>query len=113
MHQLMDRLLGRNISVLYDATNLRKEHRRTLYEIGERNKARFVLVDVRAPENVILKRLHERESGGSDSDAGVEVYEALREGADAIDQPHFVVESTGDIGPAVDKILDELKGVNV
>ena len=113
VHELIDQLLGRNISVLYDATNLREEHRQTLYEIGARNGARFALVDVRAPQTVILKRLHERKPGQSDSDAGVEVYEALRKSADAIDRPHFVIESTGDIGPAVDKILDELKEVNV
>ncbi len=113
VHELIDRLLGRNISVLYDATNLREEHRRTLYEIGTRNGARFALVDVRAPESVILKRLHERKPGQSDSDAGVEVYEALRKDADAIERPHFVVESTGDVGPAVDNILDALQEVNV
>ena len=113
VHELINRLLARNISVLYDATNLREEHRRTLYEIGTRNGARFALVDVRAPESVILKRLHERKPGQSDSDAGVEVYEALRKDAEAIEQPHFVVESTGDIGPAVDEVLGEIKEVKL
>jgi DegV family protein with EDD domain len=113
VHELIQRLLLRKISVLYDATNLRGGHRRTLSAIAERTGARFLLVDVRAPEDVIRARLTEREPGGDDSDADLIVYEKLRAGAEAIDHPHLVVESNGDINDAVDKIVEGLKEVNV
>ncbi|MFQ5473931.1 MAG: AAA family ATPase [Dehalococcoidia bacterium] len=115
VHELIGRLLARGVSVLYDATNLKEQHRQDLYEIGERNEARLQLVQVRAPEAVIRKRLRERRHGDGDgaSDAGIDVYESMRDSEEPIRRPHLTVDTSEDIIAAVDKILDELRKVNV
>ena len=114
VHELIGRLLARGVSVLYDATNLKENHRRVLYEIGEKNEAIFKLVQVRASDEVIRERLSKRKRGDGDaSDAGIDVYESMRDGEELIRRPHLTVDTTDGIMPAVDKILDELREVNV
>lgn len=113
VHELIDRLLSRKISVLYDATNLKEQHRRVLYAIGEANGARLRIVRVHSPEDVILGRLGSRSARSSEawaSDANEEVYEAMRLGAEPIERPYIEVDASGEISAAVDKIVRELRG---
>lgn len=116
MHALLDRLLAHRIAVIYDATNLRQEHRRPLYEIAERHGARYVVVQVTAPEDVALRRLEcrLRERDPLDrSDAGPAVYARMRSEVEPIGRDHLVVDTAGDIEGGVDMILRELQGVSV
>lgn len=113
VHVLIDRLLASQVSVLYDATNLKEQHRRVLYEIAEANDARLHIVRVHSPEHVILGRLKDRSARSAEawsSDADEEVYEAMRFGAEPIERPHVEVDTSGDISAAVDKIVNDLRG---
>lgn len=110
VHALIDRLLSRGVSVLYDATNLKEEHRRILYDIGERNRARIAIVRVVSDDAIIRERLRTRRSSpdATLSDATEEVFEVMRRGAEPIQRPHTVVDATGDVSAAVDKIVGSL-----
>lgn len=112
VHALIDRLLARKVSVLYDATNLKEEYRRPLYEIGERNGARVKVVRVVSPEEVALRRLRERREGSGErwsSDADEDVYEMMRLEAEPVAGPHAEVDASGDVSEAVDKIVRKLR----
>lgn len=113
-HALLDRLLARGIPTALDATNLREIHRRPLYGIADKRGAKLILVDVQAPPPLVRQRLEARRRGENPwdhSQAGAEVYERMRQQAEPIQQPHLVVDTSQDIGPALDKLVGELKGV--
>lgn len=115
-HALLDTLLARGIPALLDATNLKEVHRRPLYRIAERRGARLVLVQVEAPQEMVRQRLEGRARGENpwdQSEASVEVYEKMRAGAEPIQRPHLIVDTSGDIRPALDMVLRELQEVNV
>jgi predicted kinase len=114
-HDLIKQLLLRGISVLFDATNLKEAHRRPLYAIAERTGARLLIVEVRAGEDLVRRRLENRLAAGNPldrSDATLDVYDIMRGDAEPIEGPHIVIESnSGDDGHAVDRILLELERV--
>ena len=49
VHHLIERLLRKGISLIFDATNLSEQHREYLYSIAERLDIKLVLVRVEAP----------------------------------------------------------------
>jgi hypothetical protein len=111
-HYVLDRLLGAGISALLDATNLREAHRRQLYAIADRHRAKLVLVSLRAPAAVVEGRLaaRARRSDPADlSDADTEVYQRMRSLDEPIERPHIVVDTSADIEPAVEAVLRELE----
>ncbi len=116
-HVLLERLLARGVSVVLDATNLKEIHRRPLYRIAEEQGARLVLVQVKAPPAVIRGRLDARSFQGrsgnpwDQSEAGHDVYEKMREEAEPLQREHLVVDTSVEIGRAVEKILRELRQV--
>lgn len=112
VHALIDRLLSRKVSVLYDATNLKEQHRRELYAIGEANGARLRVIRIHSPEKVALGRLSERSGARKESwssDANADVYEAMRLEAEPIERPYIEVDTSRDLKKAVDKIVRELR----
>ncbi len=116
-HGLLEELLGRGIPVLLDATNLKEMHRRPLYGIAERTGARLLLVEVRAGEDVVRRRLEGRQAAADNpwdsSDATLEVFEKMGREAEPIEGPHLVVDATGDISEAVKRVMHELQDVTV
>lgn len=113
-HVVLDRLLARGVSAVLDATNLREAHRRPLYQLAERRGARLVVVQVTAPEEMAKERLRRRRRGetpGDISEAGLEVYDKMRADAEPVRRPHIVVDTSKDVGPALDKILAELQAI--
>ena len=115
-HALLDRLLARKIPTVLDATNLREIHRRPLYQIAEKHGAGLLLVEVRAPPELVRHRLEARlrgENPWDQSEAGPEVYERMRQQAEAIQRPHLVVDTSRDTGPALDELVRELQAVQV
>jgi len=114
---LLERLLARGVSVVLDATNLKEIHRRPLYRIAEEQGARLVLVQVKAPPEVIRGRLDARSFQGrsgnpwDQSEAGHDVYEKMSEEAEPIQREHLVVDTSAEIGRAVEEILRELRKV--
>lgn len=114
-HALLDRLLARGVSALLDATNLKEIHRRPLYRIAENRGARLVLVEVQAPREVVESRLERRSRGENpwdQSEAGLDVYEKMRAGAEPIQRPHLTVDTSGDLEEALAIILRELQEVS-
>ena len=113
-HGLLDRLLARGTPVVLDATNLGELQRRPLYRIVEKHEARLVLVQVKAPLKVVQQRLEARARGDNpwdQSTAGYEVYERMRKDVEPIERAHIVVDTSGDVLPAVDEIVRELEEV--
>ncbi len=110
-HVLIEDLLRRGISVIFDATNLMEHHREPLYNIAERLKAKLVIVKVEAPPEVVRERLRRRAESpeaGEKSDADWEVYRKMLGDREKIRRNHFVVDTSRDIAPVVDKIAREL-----
>ena len=111
-HALIEDLLRRDISVLFDATNLVEHFRERLYNIAHRTGAKLILVHVEAPEDVIAHRLSQREAGNADSEdistAGLDVYRRMAPRVEPIRRNHYALDTSRDIAPVVEKIAREL-----
>lgn len=117
IHLLVERLLRRGISVILDATNLFETHREHLYSIAERTEAKLILVEVRAPPEVVHARMEERRSLRSQgaavsSDADWSVYLQMEPSVEPIRRRHYVVDTSQEISPVIDKILKEINTGN-
>jgi len=111
IHLLTERLLKRGISVILDATNLSERHRERLYSIAGRLNIKLILVRVEAPPEVVQERLKTRQEGvdpGNKSDAGWEVYQRMKPTVERIRRNHYVVDTSRDIAPVLDKIVREV-----
>jgi predicted kinase len=107
-HRLVEELLKEDYRVIFDATNLTEGFRQPLYDIAERLETPLTLVRLTAPGEVIRRRLDERAAGlrsDSYSDADWLVYCRLSPGEEPIKRPHFVVDSSQDISPALEEIV--------
>jgi predicted kinase len=111
IHLLTEDLLQKNIPVILDATNLSEPHRERLYHIADRAKAKLILVWVEAPPEVVRQRLLQRAQGitRSHSDADWTVFQKMQPTVDRIRRNHFVVDTSRDITPVIDKIIRALK----
>lgn len=104
IHAAIDRLLGRRISAILDATNLTEYARRPLYRLAERHGARLILVRLQAPPPVVEERLAARArglGGPTASDADVTVYRRMRRRVRPVPREHLDVDTSRDIEPAV------------
>lgn len=112
IHLLIDELLKKGIPVILDATNLTEQHRSYLYSIAEHQNARLILVNVKAPAEVVEARLRTRQTDkkpGEKSDADWEVYQAMKPRAEGINRRHYVVDTSQDITPVLNKIVREIQ----
>ena len=110
-HQVLDRLLARGIPAVLDATNLQEIHRRQLYRIAEKHNAKVVLVSLAAPPPLLRQRLEARQARPNpwdNSDAGIAVYERLRRQAEPIHDRHITVDTSQDIEPGLQAVLQQL-----
>lgn len=108
-HLLLAELLGAGYAVVFDATNRTERARQPLYAIAERAKARLVILEFDVPEEVARQRLAGRAAGAAAgyvdySDADWRIYCQMRQGGEPISRPHWQVDSTGDIGPVVERV---------
>lgn len=111
VHSLIEWLLKNNVPVIFDATNLSEYNREYLYRISDRAGAKLVLISVEAPPAVAYQRLQARKSGtipDSKSDADWEIYRQMMPKAEKIQRNHFVVDTSRDITPVIDKIIRTL-----
>ena len=107
-HQLIEKLLKRGISIILDATNLSERYRENLYSIAEHLDARLILVHVKAPPEIVRKRLEVRlENTDGNSDADWDVYKRMKPRVQRISRNHFAVDTSEDITSALDKIVRE------
>lgn len=107
-HLLIRQLLSNGIPVIFDATNLSERHRERLYHIADRVGTRLFLIRVIAPPSVTRERLQARKEHRDPedkSDADLEVYNRMAQKVDKIWRNHFVVDTSQDIAPALEKIL--------
>jgi len=110
-HSLIELLLKSGVSVIIDATNLSERHRERFYRISDRTGARLVLVRVEAPPAVAYERLQARKQGinpHDKSDADWEVYRRMKQRIEKFRRNHFVVDTSRDINPVIDKIVRAL-----
>ena len=109
IHQLVDRLLVKGISIILDATNLSERYRERLYSIADRLGIKLVLVRVEAPPEVVKKRFEtRRRSSGDKSDADWAVYQKMKSSVEKIRRNHYAVDTSRDITPVLDKIVKEV-----
>ena len=107
-HDLIEQLLEKGVPLIFDATNLSERNRERLYFITDRTGAKLVLVRVEAPSATVYQRLKARGEGANPddkSDADWEVYRRMKPRVDKIQRNHFVVDTSRDISPVVDKIV--------
>lgn len=111
IHNLIEWLLKNSLPVIFDATNLSEHNREYLYRISDRAGARLILISVEAPPAIAFQRLQERKNGASTdskSDADWEIYRQMQPKAEKIRRNHFVVDTSRDIDPVIDKIIRTL-----
>ena len=110
IHHLIEQLLKRGVRVVLDATNLSERYREYLYSIADRLSARLILVQVEAPPEMVQARLRRRvkERNGA-SEADWAVYERMSTTVEAIHRQHYVLDTSRDITPVLDKIVKEIE----
>jgi hypothetical protein len=112
LHLLIEELLSKGIPVLLDATNLVEHHRERLYRITDRQGAKLIIVHVEAPVRLVRERLQGRTQVATpedNSEAGWVIYQRMKPKVQKIPRHHFVLDSSRDITPVIDKVLRELK----
>ncbi len=108
-HLLLERLLGRGVSIIFDATNLSERNREHLYSIADRLDVKLVLVRVEAPPQIVYQRLRARgENSESKSDADWMVYRKMKPSVERICRNHYAVDTSRDIAPVLDKIVRQV-----
>ena len=111
IHSLIEWLLKLGLPVCFDATNLSESNREYLYRISERAGARIILISVEAPPEVVCRRLQARRTATnpeSKSDADWEIYRQMKPKAEKIRRNHFVVDTSRDITPVINKVIRSL-----
>ena len=108
IHVLIERLLRKGIPIILDATNLSERYREYLYSIADRLNVRLILVRVEAPPEVVQERLMNRtRDTEAKSDADWAVYQKMKHTVQRIRRKHYVVDTSRDITPVLDKIVRE------
>ena len=106
IHEVIDLLLKRPVSVVLDATSLAEAHREPLYRLAEEHHAHVMVVLMEAPPEMVRQRLEARGKlrlRQDHSDADWNVYQRMRPLQEPISRNHISVDSSGDIGPAVER----------
>jgi len=110
-YALIEDLLRKGISVIFDATNLVEHHREQLCRIADNTETKLILVRVEAPPEVVQQRLRGRLAGidqADNSNADWDVYQRMSKTAQRIRRNHFAVDTSRDIMPVINKIVREV-----
>ena len=110
-HTLIEELLRKGISLVFDATNLIEHHRERLYRIADITGAWLIIIRVEAPPEVVKQRLDRRRLRADPKDkseADWEVYRRMSATSQRIRRKHFAVDTSRDISPVIDKIVREV-----
>lgn len=107
-HLLIEKLLKKGMSLIFDATNLSERNREHLYSIADRLDVKLILVRVEAPPQVVYQRLKAREESESKSEADWMVYRKMKPAVEKIRRNHYAVDTSRDIAPVLDKIVRQV-----
>ncbi|MBI2909868.1 MAG: ATP-binding protein [Chloroflexi bacterium] len=108
VNRLISDLLREGIPVIYDATNLLEFQRGYVYRIADHAGAKLIIVQSVAPEGVVVQRLDARRRSREPTDlseATWEVYQKMKATAEPIQRNYFVVDTSRDITPVIEKVL--------
>ena len=111
IHTLMGELLAQGVPLIFDATNLREAHRQQVYRVAAAAGATVVPVWVEAPATWVRQRLARRRLSADPADrseADWQVYLRYRKEAQPILGPHFRVDTSQDLEPALERVLAAL-----
>jgi predicted kinase len=112
IYQLIEDFLKKGIPLILDATNLEERYRERIYNIAEKADAKLTLVSVKAPPELVQKRLKKRTENKNvhdNSDADWAVYQKMKPAVEIIRRKHFSVDTSQDITPVIDKVVREVK----
>ncbi len=112
IYQLIEDLLKKGIPLILDATNLEERHRERIYNIADNTDAKLILVSVKAPPELVQKRLKKRAENKNvddNSDADWTIYQKMKPVEEKIGRNHFSVDTSRDITPVIDKVVREVK----
>ena len=92
-------LLRERVAVLVDDANLTELERSPFYTLAEQHNAGLILVEVTAPMNVVLERLHDRHEGPDQDDAGsaADLYHRMAGRQEPIAREHYTVDTSSDV----------------
>ena len=110
-HHLIEGLLKGGIPLILDATNLSERHREYIYSITDHVDSKLILVWVEAPTEVVQQRLKvraEKANADEHSDADWTVYQRMKSSVEKIRRKHYVVDTSKDVTPVLDKIVREV-----
>jgi len=111
-HKLMEHLLQKGFHIVFDATNLVEQHRERLYRIAHQQESSLIIVRTRAPVEIVRDRLRNRNEnlgGPENSDADWNIYQMMQQKEERIGRNHYCVDTSDDIRPIIDNILQEVK----
>lgn len=111
-HRLIEDLINAGVTTVLDATNLVEHHRERLYHIADRLRAKLIVVQLEAPQELVHERLQgrmRRVAADDNSEADWTVYQRMKGKAEAIRRNYFAVDTSGDITPAIDRVVREAK----
>jgi predicted kinase len=112
-HGLIEELLMRGKGVIFDATNLSESGRSAIYRIADRAKARLLIVETVASDEVVARRLQKWAQDNAErflSDATLEVYERMKSTKEPIRRRHRVINTEADVAATVEAIAAEVEG---
>ena len=112
IHLLLDEFLRQGFPVILDATNIAERNRRPVYAIARRLGVPLSVVVVTAPAQAVRQRLADREAGLDPtgwSDANWTIHCRMAPAWEPPKRPHILVDTSRDVGPALQKVIDWLK----
>ena len=111
-HRLINKLLNKGVRIIFDATNLIEHQREMIYHLAEKAAAKLIIVRTAAPEEVVRERLRRRKEEPVPhdiSDADWRVYKRMSRRQQRVGRTPLVVDTSGDIERAVNKILQIMR----
>lgn len=109
IYLIVERLLGKSIPVILDATNLSEKNRKYLYSISERLGVNLIMVRTSAPQELVRQRLKSRHTDTNNMSAvDWNIYLKMKLAEDKIRRKHYTADTSQDISLIIDKIGHEV-----
>ncbi|MDO8663579.1 MAG: AAA family ATPase [Candidatus Wildermuthbacteria bacterium] len=105
MFLLAEAFLENKMSVILDATFPWRSARMRAIKIAERYKTSFRIIEVKCPEEILLKRIARRFKKGGLSDADENIYFKIKKEFEPISDKHPVIDTSGDFEETKAQIL--------